>query len=71
VDTHSIPAATLTLGLPGKLEFAVDGSLLKSEVPAASDLGFGDLGLGFKWRFWSRTAPFRSCGGLCAASSGR
>jgi len=51
VDTHSIPAATLTLGLPARLEFAIDGALLNSEVAEARDVGFGDPAMTFKWRF--------------------
>jgi outer membrane putative beta-barrel porin/alpha-amylase len=53
-DTHSVPAATLTLGLPAKLEFAIDGAVQSSEVPGAADVGFGDLSLVLKWRFWEQ-----------------
>lgn len=51
VDTQSVPAATLTLGLPAKLELALDGAILKSEAADAPSPGFGDLSLFFKWRF--------------------
>jgi hypothetical protein len=51
VNLHSVPAATLTLGLPGKLELALDGAILKSEAAEAPSAGVGDLGLSFKWRF--------------------
>ena len=42
VNTHAVPAATLTLGLPAKLEFAVDGAVLKSEAAGTPSAGFGD-----------------------------
>jgi hypothetical protein len=51
VNIHSVPAATLTLGLPAKLEFALDGAVLTSEAAEAPSAGFGDLSLTFKWRF--------------------
>ncbi len=51
VNIHSVPAATLTLGLPAKVELALDGAILKSEARDAPSADFGDLGLGFKWRF--------------------
>jgi hypothetical protein len=51
VNLHSVPAATHTLGLPGNLEFALDGAILESEAAGAPSAGSGDLGLSFKWRF--------------------
>lgn len=51
VNLHAIPAATLTLGLPAKLEFAIDGAILTSDAEGAPSAGLGDLSLVFKWRF--------------------
>ncbi len=49
-NTDSFPAATLTVGLPGKLELAINGGVDWPEGSGAADAGVRDLAVGLKWR---------------------
>jgi hypothetical protein len=50
-NTHALPAVTLTLGLPAKLELALDAAYLRSGADGTPEEGIRDPTIGIKWRF--------------------
>ena len=50
-NTDSLPEVMLNLGLPAKLELAIDCAFLRPESSAGPDAGMSDLNVGLKWRF--------------------
>lgn len=50
-NTDSLPAATLMVGLPEKLELTIDEAYLRPESSNSPSAGLRDFGLALKWRF--------------------